>query len=388
MKLHRTWPLLVSAVALTVACSSKEDTSGKFDDFEPGGSGGATGGFDGGQGGDIISTTGGTSGGGAGTGSGSTPGAGGGTLCEGQDFAAEPMPVDMFLMYDQSQSMTDPVGGSTRWDAARAAMSAFLNDSKASGVGVGIQFFPLGGVAPGSCTAPYSTADVPITLLPGAAQGIVDAINRKGPSAFTPTGPALEGAISHMKAWAPAHPGRAPVVVLVTDGFPTECEPRQMADIAAMAKSAFETDPPVRTYVVGFGDGLGNLSQIAKAGGGEVFLMDEGADVAAQFVNAMLSIASTPLQCEFDIPKIDSSTEEINPGLVQVTYTPNATKVREEVPKLNQLGDCLLNSGKGWYYDDIQKPTKIYVCDGTCDAFRAGIVSIGYGCSPIPGVVQ
>ncbi|MBM4361889.1 MAG: hypothetical protein FJ104_04360 [Deltaproteobacteria bacterium] len=298
------------------------------------------------------------------------------------------MPVDMFLMYDRSQSMADPAGSGTRWDAARTAVGAFVSDPKATGVGVGIQFFPLGGVAPDSCTAPYSTADVPITLLPGAAKGILDAIDRNAPIAFTPTGPALAGAIAHMKAWAPAHPGRAPVVVLVTDGFPTECEPRQVADIAAIAKAAFETDPPVRTHVVGFGDGLGILSQIAEAGGGELFLMDENNDVTAQFVDAMLSVAGMPLRCEFLLPAPPTPTETLDPDLIQVIYTSSATNVREQVPKLNQLGDCQLNGGKGWYYDDNLNPTKISVCDGTCDAFRAGIASIGYGCSAVRGRVE
>src|SRR5205085_1586962 len=106
--------------------------------------------------------------------------------------------------------------------------------------------------------------------------------------------------INHMKEWGPAHPGRAPVVVLVTDGFPTECEPHDITDIAAIAQTAFNTDPKVRTFVVGFnlGPGGSNIAALAEAGGtGKPFLIDKG-DIGAQFVDAMLSISSTTLQCK------------------------------------------------------------------------------------------
>jgi hypothetical protein len=193
-----------------------------------------------------------------------------------------------------------------------------------------------------------------------------------------------------MKAWGPAHPGRAPIVVFVTDGFPTECSPDQPTGLAQLAKAAFETEPKVRTFVVGFNLGLGkeNLNQIAEAGGtGQAFFIN-GGDIGQQFVNAMLSITDTPLQCTFPIPVSTDPTKPTDPLKIQVIYTPRATNVAQEVPKVNTLGDCSLNNGNGWYYDNLQTPKEIRVCPGTCKSFNAGVVQTATGCAPVHGITM
>ncbi|HEX7669937.1 MAG TPA: vWA domain-containing protein, partial [Polyangiaceae bacterium] len=263
--------------------------------------------------------------------------------------------------------------------------TSFVNNGRANGLNVGLQFFPLAGVAPASCTAPYATPEVELGLLPANAAALTASIQKHSPTALTPTAPALQGAINHMKAWAPGHPGRAPVVVFVTDGFPTECDPQQIPDIAALAKTAYETDPKVRTFVVGFNLGQAgqNLNQLAKAGGtNKAFLIDKG-DIGAAFVNAMLSIANQPLSCALDIPKPMVPGMTLDPTLVDVRYTPSATGVTEHVQKLNNLGECdAAIGGQGWYYDSPAMPTKILVCPGTCAGFAAGVVETINGCSP------
>lgn len=325
-------------------------------------------------------------------GSGGATGAGGGGsvggTCGGTALKAEPVPVDMYIMFDQSSSMSEatPDGTTTWWAAAQTAVTNFVNNPRATGMNVGLQYFPLNGVAPASCTAPYATPDVELATLPGNAGALSASIAAHGPSAFTPTAPALQGAIDHMKAWAPSHPGRAPVVVLVTDGFPTECDPQQIPDIAAIAQTAFETDK-IRTFVVGFNLGAAgqNLNQIAKAGGTDKAFLIDGGDIGSSFVNAMLSIASTPLQCNFDMPTPEPG-QKLDPNKVLVQYIPNATQQTEEIPKLNNLGECDINNNNGWYYDSPAEPTKLLVCPGTCKKFGAGVVNIVTGCSPIPGI--
>src|SRR5262249_44933392 len=152
--------------------------------------------------------------------------------------------------------------------------------------------------ASSSCYIPsYETPEVEIATLPGNMQALIQSVNSHAPTTFTPTAAALTGAINHMKQWGPAHPGRQPVVVLVTDGYPTECNPQDPSLIADIAKQAYEGTPRILTFVVGFedGGGLDNLNQIAKAGGtGQAFLIS-GGDIGAQFVTAMLGISTTPL---------------------------------------------------------------------------------------------
>ena len=61
---------------------------------------------------------------------------------------------------------------------------------------------------------------------------------------------------------------------------------------------------PYESALVGFnlGQAGANLNQIAKAGGtNKAFLIDKG-DIGAAFVNAMLSIATQPLNCALEIP--------------------------------------------------------------------------------------
>ena len=263
-------------------------------------------------------------------------------------------------------------------------MTNFVNDPKAitANMGVGLQFFPINGVAPESCTADYSTPAVEVGLLPGNSPAIINAITKETPDAFTPMGPALSGAIKHMKAWGPPHPGRVPVVVLVTDGYPTECDPQDTTDLANLAKTAFTTDPVVRTFTVGLNQaGADNLNAIAKAGGtGTATLIKDG-DIGTQFVNAMLGIATTPLQCSFDVPT-PTPPLVLDPTMVDVRYTPNATGVDQEVTAVGNLGNCASNENQGWYYDDPSNPKKIFICPGTCALFAAGVVNIHLGCQP------
>ncbi|HEX4476225.1 MAG TPA: hypothetical protein VH142_14165, partial [Polyangiaceae bacterium] len=135
--------------------------------------------------------------------------------------------LDLFMLLDQSSSMGQVVSdaGTTRWTGTTSGIAAFLNAPPIRDVGAGIQYFPLGGIAPASCTADYAMPAIDIGTIPENAAGIIGTFAAHAPAAFTPTGPALTGALQHMKAWATAHPSRTAAVVLMTDGYPTECDP-------------------------------------------------------------------------------------------------------------------------------------------------------------------
>jgi hypothetical protein len=66
-----------------------------------------------------------------------------------QTARAERVPLDLYVMFDSSLSMTSSTGVAniTKWTATKTAMTAFLNDPMSAGLGVGLQFFPL--VKPG-----------------------------------------------------------------------------------------------------------------------------------------------------------------------------------------------------------------------------------------------
>ncbi|MEO5727514.1 MAG: hypothetical protein ABI134_15015, partial [Byssovorax sp.] len=63
--------------------------------------------------------------------------------CAAESTKAEQLPLDMYIMLDQSGSMSDPVaGGATRWAAVTSAFKTFVNQPGAADIGVGIQYFP------------------------------------------------------------------------------------------------------------------------------------------------------------------------------------------------------------------------------------------------------
>ena len=58
---------------------------------------------------------------------------------------AERVPVDMYIMLDRSGSMLAETGaGPTKWDATREALDNFIQDPRSQGLGVGLQYFPIG----------------------------------------------------------------------------------------------------------------------------------------------------------------------------------------------------------------------------------------------------
>jgi hypothetical protein len=291
----------------------------------------------------------------------------------------------MYLMLDQSASMGGPLadGGSTWWSALQSAVTTFVTDPKSAGMTVGIQYFPLNGPAPASCDAPYATPDIELGVLPGNAAALVSSVQAHQPTAFRPTGPALKGAVDHMKAWASTHPGHALVVVLVTSGFANECDSQQVADLAAIAKSGFETIPTVRTFVVGLNLGTAGalLNEVAAAGGSGTPYLIDGSDVSTPMDEALLGPTGLQLACTFDVPRMEDGSAP-DPKLIQLLFTPRKTQISEEIPRLvGGAAACASHDDRGWYFDSETSPKQIMLCPGTCRAEVTGLVDVVYGCS-------
>jgi hypothetical protein len=174
-------------------------------------------------------------------------------------------------------------------------------------------------------------------------------------------------------------------VVLVSDGYPTQCEPRTIAGLAAMAEQAHTNAPYVRTYVIGLGADF-NLDAIAQAGGTHAaFKVDEG-DIAGSFVSALHNVANTKLACEYALPPAPDGSKKLDLTRVQVTYTTGAGDVTEEIPSVPSLASCGQVENGGWYYDNASNPTSILVCPCTCTRFDAGRVDVRVGCKPTIGI--
>jgi len=101
--------------------------------------------------------------------------------------------------------------------------------------------------------------------------------------------------------------------------------------------------------------------------------------------DAMLGISNEELACTFDIPIAPGGGPADTDGTA-VTYTPSATMMEAQIPKLKAVGDCELNGGDGWFFDSATSPTKVQICPGTCAKLRVGEVHVASGCVPIVGI--
>src|SRR5450432_1981047 len=123
--------------------------------------------------------------GGDANGGGGGGGGGGGSNCATSTVSAQVSPLDIYVMLDQSGSMTDPVsGGGTKWSTVTAALDSFLTQPNLTGFSVGLQYFGLpGSVFGDSCTASdYATAAVEIAALPGSATALTTSIAAHSPT--------------------------------------------------------------------------------------------------------------------------------------------------------------------------------------------------------------
>ena len=285
-------------------------------------------------------------------------GAGGGSWCASDIVKAQPVPLDMYIMLDQSNSMTKP------WPDVTAALKQFVQQPSAAGIGVGIQYFalPKSGACVESCNqdsdccpnqppdqacalgpcwfnqcsgciqqsvddscdaAIYAEPDVEIAPLPGVASAIVSSINAHSPYSGTPTSAALAGAIQYASAWASQNPTHIVVDVLATDGEPQECD-TSLANIEGIAAQGLTATPSILTFVIGVGSSLSALDGIAAAGGTQkAFLVDVNADIAQQFALALNQIRGG-LACTYAVPVPDSGTPDY--GEINVGYTPGGGK--------------------------------------------------------------
>ena len=346
-----------------------------------------------------------------GPGTGNGPGLTDASACLADTRQGEGLPVDIYIMNDQSQSMTCaiPTGGD-RWTAMTKALTNFVKSPGAAGLGVGIQYF---GQVPGgmgrrdtgqdSCDpAAYQPPDVEIAPLPGNAQPIITSLGNHQPWTYTPTPAAIDGAIAHAKMWAAAHPSHIVAVVLATDGQPNLCGNAQdrIGSVAQSAAAGFGATPSIRTYVIGTiggsaatgGQGCNldpnppnkaDLDRVAKAGGtGSAFVVDAAnGDASAQFLDALGKIRGSAVDpCQYVVPATTSSGQQVNPAEVNVTLTPSGGKAAE----LLQAPDAAsCPASGGWYYDNPTSPTKLLLCPATCNTVKADAkasINILMGC--------
>jgi len=322
----------------------------------------------------------------------------GDTNCYARVSQGEQVPLDLYIMFDQSLSMScQTASGSTRWDEVKNALASFVQDPAAAGIGVGIQYFGQGSVPfLSSCNvADYLNADVPIAPLPQNGQPILDSLGRHGPGTNTPTAVALDGAVQHAQTWKGQNPGHTVAVILVTDGQPNACG--DIPAVVGFAQTSANNGIPV--YVIGvISPGIdcgildpnppnqADLDAVAQAGGtSQALMVDAGQNAAQQFLARMNQIrGEAQVPCEFQIPPPQPGSP-FDPNLVNVQFTVGgAPTIVYAVPDANA---CNPAQGGGWYFDNPADPKRLLLCPTTCNTVTTTVgiaVQVALGCQSVP----
>ncbi|HEX2870052.1 MAG TPA: vWA domain-containing protein [Polyangiaceae bacterium] len=306
-------------------------------------------------------------------------------VCAAQAYEGEAIPLDIYIMFDQSGSMLNDVGGLTRLDAVERATGTFLRDEASAAIRVGVGYFGFQPIGQTSCQPEdFATPSVPVTL---DHEAVLRSLAEREPTGETPTGAAIRGACGYAQAWKKANVGHSVVMLLLTDGEPKApmscstgaCCPT-LDDAVQAAADCRQGEPAIPTYVLGVGPFLDNLQQIAQAGGTEHAYLIGDQDVEQQVLRALNSIRSAAsIPCELRLPEPTGGTA-LDYGLVNVAYQDSSCALSTIYNVPNDTS-CDATAG-GWYYDDPTAPTSVKLCGASCDQVSApgGRLAFTVGC--------
>ncbi|RLB56313.1 MAG: hypothetical protein DRI34_09325 [Deltaproteobacteria bacterium] len=177
----------------------------------------------------------------------------------------------VMLLIDQSGSMSDDFGGTSRWQAMRAALA-----DPQQGVVYQLQDEIIFGAALYTSDGGFAGGDCPILqkVAPALhnAQAIGKLIGDNGPQGDTPTGESITAVVSYLDGLPPDSITPLRIIVLATDGEPDTCEvPNPQTgqpQAVAAAQAAFSAG--VKTFILSVGSDVAasHLQDMANAGAG------------------------------------------------------------------------------------------------------------------------
>ena len=311
--------------------------------------------------------------------------------CAADSQQATTLPLSIYVLLDQSGSMTSD---GNRWAPVTTALKAFLADPSTAGMGVGLQYFPLGATTtsdPNICVSTnYAVPDVPVQDLPGNDAALAASIDKhfftaaqaNDPAHWgTPTYPALQGSYVAIRQYLSANPTRRGVLLLATDGLPSKlCMGDTSPEVTALIAAQAAMTPPVQTYVVGIGN-VANLNDWAMAGGtGHTAFLVDGVGTTTQddLTKALNEIRNLALPCDYAIPTPEAGA--IDPTKVNVQFTPPG-QMATLFPNVANAAACDATQPT-WYYDDPAAPTRVVMCPSACTTLHqdGAKIDVLFGC--------
>jgi hypothetical protein len=347
---------------------------------------------------------------------------------------AEPIPLDLYVMLDDSGSMNEYVNSTqTRWQAVTTALKGFVNDPNSAGINVAVQYFgavtqtctswtctsqncftgyhyypwygwwygydcecnsytcnsygwSMAGDPPYCQVSHYATPDVAMGALPGNAGSVSTSLNNHYALTSTPTLPAEQGAVQFAQNWKTANPTHTVAVVLATDGEPNDCDGGCgwwssascfTNHVAQAAAAGYGGTPSIKTYVIGCGSSTGNLDQVAAAGGTTKAFIASDANSTSDFIAAMNAIRNTALPCTYTVPTPPVG-QQIDYSTLNIQYTSGGGTVTS----MTQVANAAACTGNAWYFTDASKTT-MALCPGICSTVQGDTgaqVNVVYSC--------
>lgn len=277
---------------------------------------------------------------------------------------AEPVPLDVLLMVDGMQD------DATQWQNVKTALQSFVTDASHAGMGVGAHLFAVSG---GSCDGSvYATPAVPMAPLPGNANPFQAWLQSVTPVAGRPIEDVLRGMTSFYGQWAPGHPDRDLIGLLVVGGPPSSCD-TSYANLATVAANGL----PVPTYLLDVGaTPTPSYAQVASAA-------SKGASVStasssSAITTALDSIVKAASACSYAMPQPDAGV--LDPSKVNLEFTPS-TGAPQTLKRGASAGNCATGD---WRYDDDVAPTRILLCPTQCSTVAGdsgGKLDVVLGCT-------
>jgi hypothetical protein len=340
--------------------------------------------------------------------------------CDGWSAEPEGAPSVLEFVVDVSGTMTSSTAstnGLSKWEVSRNALRTAIAALPAN-IAVGLTFYPNmdngGAVTQARSVDPCIDPSDNVAI---AALGEAGSAHRRDldaaltrvtpePDGATPTHDALDIAWAATRQFAAANDK---YVVLITDGQPTllqgcygRAAPRTPEDTGPIITAIGNTlaQDGIRTFIVGSPGSEANngtgadvrdwLSAAARAGdtasapncsdGGPVFChfdLTQAPDFGAALAGALQTIGQWVVGCDYVLPAVAPTGEQIDPNKVNLIYTDASGQAHLLLP--NGAPNCTV----GWHYADTAA-TQIQVCGVTCDSLMndpRATLDLVFGCT-------
>ena len=315
--------------------------------------------------------------------------------CAVTSVKADPAPLDMYIMFDNSGSMGLDCnlgsGGTSKWCYSITALDQFFKSAPA-GTGVALQYFPKcwNPATVAQCTSGAACAipEVALAQLPGNLNPLEASLNANAPLGTTPMEAALHGLATFTTQNKQS--GRVMIGIFITDGTPEACT-TNVNTLSGIIQTHLTTDK-IKTFVIGMtGADDNQLNTMAAPGGAAphssycgsatspCYHYNVGAGNPSAFTAVLQSIQQSAVACQFAMPKTDAGI--VDPTKIEVSYCPGGNCPGQKLGKVDDATKC--TGAGGWYYDNNANPTSISLCPSSCSVVQVDSnakINVSLGC--------